>query len=70
MKKKIRWKSQQRYVAERGIKCPACGSDAVEGGAIDIDGEGAAQECGCPDCGAAWVDCYKLVGYLKVVDPG
>jgi len=39
--------------------CPICGSDDLEGGPIDIEGNFAIQEMGCILCEATWMDFYR-----------
>lgn len=56
--------TQQEYVHEGGECCPACHQDRVEG-LEHIAGEGsqAARRVQCNECGAEWVEVYKLIGY-------
>lgn len=49
-------------------KCPACGSDQVEGGSIEVNAGGAYQAVSCKDCQATWNEVYKLVGYSELVN--
>lgn len=41
-------------------KCPRCGSEELEGGAIEIVGRAAGQECSCLKCGAQWSEVYEF----------
>jgi hypothetical protein len=43
--------------------CPCCGSENLEGGAIDIRGQSAVQMVDCLDCFAEWQDEYHLKRY-------
>lgn len=56
-------KTQEQYVEEGGTFCPYCGSRQLEGGSVTVDAGEAWQGISCNDCGAAWQDQYKLVGY-------
>ena len=58
--------SQKRYADTEGVRCPFCYSDAVSGGSVNVDAGGATQEVGCSDCGARWLDCYALTGYIPL----
>jgi len=55
--------------AKHSWECPVCGSDEIEGSAVEIDGEGASQEIRCNKCYSKWVDVHVLVGYedLEIV---
>jgi hypothetical protein len=50
--------------------CPNCQSESVTGGSVEIDGEGAMQECVCDSCGAQWDDIYikTCIANLEVID--
>lgn len=50
---------KQKYLMNPGT-CPFCGSNDVDGQAIDVDGDKVTQAVSCC-CGAAWVDYYTLV---------
>ena len=43
-------------------RCPNCGSEDVEGGAVDICENAATQPCSCLECDATWVDTYVFDG--------
>lgn len=59
----------QRAYLKKFAHCPNCGSEDISGESIDVDGNGASQECGCQNCGASWTDTYKLTGYVNLVVP-
>ncbi len=61
--------SDQQYVRLKGVKCPFCQSDEIEGHSFDVDENGAHQEISCQNCNAAWTDDYKLSGYTVTDDP-
>ena len=60
--------TQEEYVDKMGCSSPICG------GGVESDGHGlfrqddgfAWQSVKCPDCGAKWVDQYKLAGFSDV----
>ena len=46
-------------------KCPVCGGDDIQGGHVDIDSNGACQECTC-SCGASWNNLYSFKGSSEI----
>ena len=65
----IKMMSTAEYLARKGQVCPFCLDRDITGDEIDIDGDGAVQECSCLECGAAWTDIYELVGFDPVGGP-
>ncbi len=59
-------KTQEQYVAEGGMHCPACNSCEFIGGSIEVAAGTAIQEVTCCDCEATWHDQYKLTGFVLV----
>lgn len=57
------------YVAAGGIYCPFCRAAEFDGAAVDIDGPSAAQEVTCDNCGAVWIDYYRLNGFQVAQAP-
>ena len=53
-------KHKNEYL-KAGAFCPFCRSTDIEGGPVDIIGNGAFQDVSCVACGASWRDEYKLV---------
>jgi transcription elongation factor Elf1 len=53
-----------QYINAGGTRCPRCHSTNVSGASVDVDAGEATQEMGCDDCGAAWLDVYKLTDYI------
>lgn len=51
------------YVRVGGCVCPACGSQFITGGGIEIVYGGAWQNVSCDECSAAWHDTYALTGF-------
>lgn len=60
--------TDKKYTYHHGLQCPApgCRSEDLEGNEISIDGGVATQEMTCLECGASWMDVYKLVGYSNL----
>jgi hypothetical protein len=54
------------YLGAGGRKCPKCWGDDVTGARLDADGPVAYGRCRCDDCGAEWVDEFRLVGVGEV----
>ena len=52
---------QQQYVADGGIKCPACESEDIVGDYILVEEGVATQEMSCNHCDMEWTDVYRLV---------
>lgn len=50
----------KRYVAAGGGQCPHCGSDHIEGGSWNLDGDQVSQDVHCLDCHKMWADVYQL----------
>jgi len=55
--------TSEEYVASGGIRCPYCDHDDVHGDSIEVNVDGAWQDCYCPECENSWTDEYKLSGY-------
>ena len=52
---------KKQYLQRKGICCPFCGSNNIDAGFFEIDGEGGFQNIRCMDCEGEWNDIYKLV---------
>ena len=48
-------------------KCPKCGSENLEWGNTEIDGEGLGYEFECNDCGCQGTEWYSLT-YVETID--
>ena len=55
------------YLQSQGVRCPACNSDDIEGGPVDIVGSAALQSVHCLACGARWQDLYRLEGFTDLL---
>lgn len=51
------------YVAIRGVRCPHCRSEDIEGGDITVEAGAAWQSVGCNECHQQWTDTYQLTGF-------
>jgi len=55
--------SEQEYVSSRGVRCPFCGAEDIEGDSrVEVDAGVATQEVHCNACGEDWEDVYQLIG--------
>ena len=59
--------SSNDYVTEIGVLCPVCRNKRVEAGEPQLDVSNVWVDCYCKDCGATWVDEYRLMGYKNLV---
>ena len=61
---------QQRYLAAKGVRCPACGEIHIEGrGNWNVEENIATQSMSCTRCDLAWVDVYTLSGMVNLEVP-
>ena len=51
---------QKEYLQNKGVRCPHCNSDILEGCPVDVDGGTATQQVACVDCNKNWIDLYTL----------
>ena len=54
------------YVNDKGLKCPFCRSQLIEGGFIEVQNGKAYQEIGCTECKNKWQDVYQLVDIVPI----
>jgi hypothetical protein len=54
----------KQYAKSGGVCCPVCRSEIIEGGPLYVENGYTYQDMACTDCGAEWVDEYKLVRYI------
>lgn len=47
-------------------KCPACGSEEIEGKTVEIEGTQAYQRVRCITCRSRWTDVYVLNRFLDL----
>lgn len=59
-------KQAKKYLEQRGLACPFCGSWDIEGGSMDFEAGEIAQRISCHACNEHWTDVYKLTA---VADP-
>ena len=53
--------NKRRYIKERGLSCPFCGSSSIEGGFIKVETGKAFQKMCCAKCEERWQDIYELI---------
>jgi transposase-like protein len=56
-------RSSEEYVERNGLVCPACDSESIEAGSIEVEGSAGWCNVFCHDCGSEWVDEFLLTGY-------
>jgi hypothetical protein len=54
------------YIRAKGLICLYCGSEAIEGGFIEIDAGEAFQNMSCSQCRGKWQDVYRLVDVVRL----
>ena len=52
---------KHKYLSICGVRCPYCGSEDIQGEAVEINEGEAAQEVNCNHCDGQWFDIYALV---------
>jgi Zn-finger nucleic acid-binding protein len=48
------------YIKVKGLMCPYCGAESVEGGFIEVQAGEAFQNMSCSQCRGKWQDIYHL----------
>jgi hypothetical protein len=51
---------KETYIKGKGLLCPFCEAESVQGGFIQIEAGKAVQEMGCAECEGTWQDVYVL----------
>jgi transposase-like protein len=54
----------EEYAQHHGDRCPVCQGAMTEGDEVVINDGAAHQDMRCHDCGAEWVDEYRLARYI------
>ena len=49
------------YIKAKGLICPYCGAETIEGGFIQVEAGEAVQNMSCSQCQGKWQDMYRLV---------
>lgn len=57
--KEVEW-----YLEHKGVKCPKCHSDDIEGRETIVEAGEAHQGVSCHECGYRWEDVYQLVDVI------
>ena len=55
---------KESYIKGKGLSCPFCEAESVQGGFIQIEAGKAFQEMGCTECEGAWQDVYELIDII------
>ena len=53
------------YIQSKGLACPFCKAESIQGGFIQIESGKAFQEMGCTECERRWQDVYRLVDVIS-----
>jgi len=56
---------QENYIKGEGCFCPHCGSDQIEGGSFNGEGNLVFQKINCMDCEESWDDVYTLTKFVE-----
>jgi ribosomal protein S27E len=59
---------EREYVESKGVRCPYCKSEDIEGGFVETNAGTAQQNIRCNNCGEEWTDSYTLNGVENFVD--
>ena len=52
------------HINARGVTCPYCGAESIDGGFIEVDAGKAFQEMRCTECEGIWQDVYQLIDVI------
>ncbi len=55
---------KESYIKCKGLSCPFCEAESVQGGFIQIEAGKAFQEMGCTECDETWQDVYELIDII------
>ena len=58
--------TNKEIITAETTECPYCGSDEVEGGFIEVDGDHARQKMSCSRCLSMWNSVFVHVGYEAI----
>lgn len=51
---------KEKYLSQKGVRCPYCQCEQVEGGSFDVEAGCCSQYITCLECLAEWTDIYTL----------
>ena len=54
------------YIKAKGLICPYCRAESIEGGFIQVEAGEAFQDMSCSQCGNQWQDVYRLVDVVPI----
>jgi len=55
---------KKAYISSKGLICPFCRAESVQGGFIHVEAGKAFQEMDCPECENRWQDIYRLIDVI------
>ena len=59
-----------RYIEAKGLICPYCGRESVEGRFIWVEAGEAFQAMSCSLCEGKWQDVYRLIDLVPIKEEG
>ena len=57
---------KETYIKAKGLRCPFCGAESIEGGFIQVEAGEAFQDMSCSQCQGKWQDVYRLVDVVPI----
>ena len=55
---------KKAYIRSKGLVCPFCEAESVQGGFIQVEAGKAIQEMNCLECENRWQDVYQLIDVI------
>ena len=55
---------KKAYIRSKGLVCPFCKTESVQGGFIQVEAGKAFQEMNCLECENRWQDVYQLIDVI------
>jgi len=60
---------RETYIKGKGVMCPFCHAESIQGGFVQIEEGKAFQEMSCTECEGTWQDVYQLVDMMTGMNP-
>jgi hypothetical protein len=57
---------KETYLKAKGLICPYCRGESIEGGFIQVEAGEAFQDMTCSQCDNKWQDVYRLVDVVLI----
>jgi hypothetical protein len=55
---------KKAYIKGKGLICPFCKAESVQGGFIHVEAGKTLQEMNCLECDSKWQDVYQLIDVI------